>query len=82
MMIRTQVYLPQADINYLKELSRMNKSTMSNELRKVIKIAKSKLIDKNEDYPQRLLKVKGNWFKPGEWEDIRKELDEGLAKHE
>ena len=81
-MIRTQVYLPQADINYLKELSRMNKSTMSNELRKVIKIAKSKLIDKNEDYPQRLLKVKGNWFKPGEWEDIRKELDEGLAKHE
>ena len=49
MMIRTQVYLPQTDINYLKELSRMNKSTMSNELRKVIKIAKSKLIDKNEE---------------------------------
>ncbi|HLE49791.1 MAG TPA: hypothetical protein VI791_01445 [Patescibacteria group bacterium] len=82
MMIRTQVYLPQTDINYLKELSRMNKSTMSNELRKVIKIAKSKLIDKNEDYPQRLLKVKGNWFKPGEWEEIRNEFEERMSKFE
>ena len=81
-MIRTQVYLPQTDINYLKELSRMNKSTMSNELRKVIKIAKSKLIDKNEDYPQRLLKVKGNWFKPGEGEEIRNEFEERMSKFE
>ena len=81
-MIRTQVYLPKTDINFLKDLALANKSTMSNELRRVISIVKTRSIDKKEDYAQKLLKVKGNWFKPGEWEDIRKELDEGLAKHE
>lgn len=81
-MIRTQVYLPRTDIDYLKNLAMANKSTMSGELRKVIKTAKSKFIDKKEDYAQRLLKIKGNWFKSGEWEDIRKELDEGLTKSE
>ena len=33
-MIRTQVYLPKTDIDFLKELARANKSTMSEELRR------------------------------------------------
>ena len=82
MMIRTQVYLPKTDIDFLKDLAKTNNSTMSSELRKVIKTAKPKLIDKNETYTQKLLTIKGNWFKSGEWETVRKELDEGLTKSE
>lgn len=81
-MIRTQVYLPKTDIDFLKDLASVNKSTMSGELRKVIKIAKSKFVDNTQNYAQRLLTLKGNWFKSGEWENVRKELDEGLLKPE
>ena len=34
MMIRTQVYLPQTQIKFLKDLARANETTMSEELRK------------------------------------------------
>lgn len=79
-MIRTQVYLPKTDIDFLKELAVANKSTMSGELRKVIKVAKSISITPKENYAQKLLKIKGSWFKPGEWETVKKEFDEGLIE--
>ena len=41
MMIRTQVYLPKTDIDFLKDLARANKSTMSGELRKFLLVARS-----------------------------------------
>ena len=45
-MIRTQVYLPQYQIKYLKDLARANQTTMSEEIRKAIglvnKIVKKK----------------------------------------
>ncbi len=81
-MIRTQVYLPKTDIDFLKELARINKSTMSSELRKAIKTIKSTPANQKENYAQKLLKIKGGWFKPGEWETIKKEFDETLTKFE
>ena len=41
MMIRTQVYLPKTDIDFLKDLARANKSTMSEELRKSLLVVRS-----------------------------------------
>ncbi|MBI2326240.1 hypothetical protein HYU91_02520 [Candidatus Collierbacteria bacterium] len=35
-MIRTQVYLPQYQIKFLKDLAHVNETTMSEELRKAI----------------------------------------------
>lgn len=40
MMIRTQVYLSKTDIDFLKDLARANKSTMSEELRKSLEAVK------------------------------------------
>lgn len=40
-MIRTQVYLPKTDIDFLKDLARANKSTMSEELRKSLLMIRS-----------------------------------------
>ena len=81
-MIRTQVYLPEDDIDFLKGLARVNKSTMSDELRKAIYVIKADVVDKKENYAQKLLKIKGGWYKVGEMEDVRKELDEGLTSLE
>lgn len=41
MMIRTQVYLPKTDIDFLKGLARINKSTMSEELRKSLLVVRN-----------------------------------------
>ncbi len=82
MMIRTQVYLPKSDIDFLKRLARNNNSTMSDELRKAIKATKSSSAVSKENYAQKLLTLKGGWYQPGEWEDVRQELDEGLTKSE
>jgi hypothetical protein len=81
-MIRTQVYLPEDDIDFLKGLARVNKSTMSDELRKAIYVIKADVVDKKENYAQKLLKIKGGWYKVGEMEDVRKELNKGLANLE
>jgi len=41
MMIRTQVYLPQSQINYLKDLALTNKTSISEELRMALDESKS-----------------------------------------
>lgn len=81
-MIRTQVYLPKDDVDFLKGLARINRSTMSDELRKAISVIKADVVDKKENYAQKLLKIKGGWYKDGEMEDVRKELDKGLTSFE
>ncbi len=43
MMIRTQVYLPQSQIKYLKDLARANETSMSEELRKSLEVVRHAL---------------------------------------
>lgn len=48
MMIRTQVYLPQTDIDFLKDLARANRSTMSEEIRKSLNVVRNVTKNKNK----------------------------------
>lgn len=81
-MIRTQVYLPQSQIKYLKDLAHANRTTMSEELRKKLNLT-VKVKKDNQSLPEILANGKTNWFDVQAEKEIaknRKQIEQRIKK--
>lgn len=81
-MIRTQVYLPQYQIEHLKFLAGQNRSTMSDELRKKLDLTiKTEKVKKT--LSEILLNGDTGWFGKQDEKDLienRKQIEQRLKK--
>lgn len=76
-MVRTQIYLPREQHDYLKLLALQNKITVSELIRQTINQIHppKKIKAKKKSLAQELLELDTSWFDYDEWKRMRKELN-------
>lgn len=72
-MIRTQIYLPEEQIEFLKLLASKQGTTFSEQIRRSVEAAHPSK-ENVSSYAQKLLKLKTDWFDYDEYKKLRQEL--------